>query len=403
MKLKNLLFSPYLPSIISIEDYALDSINVNTSSALSISAFYQGVSTIANTISSLPFKAYLDKDVQKQSNIHYLLKEKPNNHQTSFEFFNTMLFLMILKGNSFAYIQRDDLGEVESLNIVDYSSASAIISEGKLYFMFDNDSNKTVSNADLIHFKNMGNGFLGVDPVTNFKKNLEVNLNAIDYTNKVYNGEASSIRGTITYDKALTAPQKESLRGELQSNFSGKNGKRVLFLEDGMKLDNINLDPSQSKFLESRIFEKSEIASMLNVPPFVVGDYNTSYSNVELQNLHLYQQTLLPIITKIEAELKHKLFSKAEVIKGHYIKCNVESILRGDTKSRAEFYKELFYLGAISSEEIRDKEDMSGEVNGTAYIHSNLIPANISGDFWMGKIIKDNAKADLDLSNVNEE
>ncbi|MBS9525920.1 phage portal protein [Litoribacter alkaliphilus] len=399
------LFTNTLPSITTIQEITLENIagGVSAGSALTLSAFYQGVSTISNTVSSLPFKVYKDKELQKQSDIYFLLKEKPNRFQTAFEFFNTMLFLMQVKGNSFAKIIRGANGDVLELRIIDFESVEAIIFEDKLYFKFNGDKDKILSDSDVIHFKNIGSGYLGIDTVNNFRRNIEVNLNALEYTNKVYNGEASSIRGTITYDKALDDKQRERLRKELQSNFSGKGGKRILFLEDGMKLDNTNLDPSQTKFLESRSFEKSEIASMLNVPPYIVGDYSTNYANVEAQNLHFYKQTLLPIITKIEAELKHKLFSRSEILSGYYVKCNVEGLLRGDSKSRAEFYKELFYLGAISSEEIREKEDMNEEVVGTTYIHSNLIPSEVSKDFWLGKVVKDNAKAKLDEANAENE
>ncbi|NHE57963.1 phage portal protein [Cyclobacterium plantarum] len=396
---KNLLSNSVIinPSIISIEDISNNTI-IDANTALTIGAFYQGVNSISNTIASLPFKVFQNKEIQKKNPIHYIIKEKSNDLQTAFEFFNTMIFIMFLKGNSFAKIVRGITGDVEQLIIINYSTVEPIIFNNRLYFKFD--KGESIPNEDLIHFKNIGTGFLGIDPISNFRKNIEINLNATSYTNQVYTGEASSIKGSITYDKALNDQQRDRLRNELSTKFSGKNGKKILFLEDGMKLDNINLSPEQTKFLESRQFEKSEVASMLNVPPFIVGDYSTTYSNIELQNLHFYKQTLLPIITKIESELKHKLFTKDEILDGFYVKANVEAVLRGDSKSRAEYYKELFYLGSITPKEIRDKEDLPTEYNGEAYIHSNLIPLGISGEFWTGKVNKDLAKAELDESKT---
>ncbi|WP_215225863.1 phage portal protein [Echinicola shivajiensis] len=399
---KNILSNSVVinPAILSIEDISNNAV-VDASTALSISTFYQGVNSISNTIASLPFKLYKNKEVQKENPIHFLIKEKTNDYQTSFEFFNTMLLIMMIKGNAFARIVRDNRGDVSQLIIVNYSVVEPVIFNNKLYFKFD--SNESIANEDLIHFKNIGAGYLGIDPISNFRKNIEINLNATNYTNNVYNGEASSVRGTITYDKPLNDKQRERLRSELSNNFSGKNGKRILFLEDGMKLDNnFSLSPENTKFLESREFEKSEIASMLNVPPFIVGDYSTSYSNVEIQNLHYYKQTLLPIITKIESELKHKLLSKSEIVNGYYVKANVEAVLRGDSKSRAEYYKELFYLNAITPQEIRDKEDLPIDYNGQGYIHSNLIPSNLSNDYWLSLMEKNKAKSNLDNSKADD-
>lgn len=382
----------YVPSMISIDDLGLG--EDVTDKALTIASFWKGLNIIANSISSFPFRSYKDKVIQKDSEIYYLLKHKSNEFQTSFEFFNTMVLIMLLKGNSFALIVRDDKGSAKALDIINYNTVEAIIFDGKLYFKFDGRTDKTIINSDLIHFKNVGAGLLGEDIVTNFKKNIQINVNSVDYTNKIYTGEASSVRGTITYDKALNDKQKDVLRKELANNFSGRGGKRILFLEDGMKLDNINLDPSQTQFLESREFETQEIAAMLNLPVFMLKAERNTGSGIEQDNIQFYQTSLLPLVTKIEQELQTKLFTKEEILSGYYIKANVNNLLRGDSKARGEFYKSLFYLGAISPEEIRELEDMAEVVKGDTYIQANLIPTSITKRFWDSKARLDYAKAE---------
>ncbi len=390
----------HIPQLISIDELGLG--EDVTDKALTIASFWKGVNILSNSIASFPFRIYKDKEIQRSSDLYYLLKHKPNEYQTSFEFFNTMVLIMLLKGNSFALIIRDDKGTPVAFDIISYHYVEAIIFDGKLYFKFDGNANKTIINTDLIHFKNVGAGLLGEDIVTNFKKNIQINVNSVDYTNKVYTGEASSIRGTITYDKALNDRQKEVLRKELTNNFSGRSGKRILFLEDGMKLDNINLDPSQTQFLESREFETQEIANMLNLPVFMLKAERNTGSGIEQDNIQFYQTSLLPLVTKIEQELQTKLFTKSEILSGYYVKASVNSLLRGDSKSRGEFYKSLFYLGAISPEEIRELEDMAGETKGDTYIQANLIPTSITKRFWDSKARLDYAKAeDLESPDPN--
>ncbi|MDR7130696.1 HK97 family phage portal protein [Algoriphagus sp. 4150] len=393
-----------VPNVISIDSLP-NSIAVNSNSALSISSFYQGVNVIANSVASMPLKIYQNKKVYKEHPAYFLLKERPNFYQSSFEWLNTMLFIMLIKGNSFSKIVRDSAGNPVDLKIISFTYVEAIFFNEKLYFKFDGDEGKVIENDDLIHFKNIGSGFLGIDPINNFRKNLEINLNSVDYTNKIYNGEGGSIRGTIQYDKELNDKQRDRLRGELTNNFSGQNGKRILFLEDGMKLNQIELDPSQTKFLESRRFEKEEICSMLNLPLFILNaEVSSTNQNIEFNNIRFYQITLLPLITKIESELKFKLFSKKEIIDGVYPKFSIDGVLRGDSKARGELYKSLFYLGAISPEEIRELEDMPEEINGDTYIQANLIPKSIVNRFWDSKAKLDYSKSDLnevELQNFN--
>ncbi|ERM82379.1 hypothetical protein P872_18455 [Rhodonellum psychrophilum GCM71 = DSM 17998] len=391
------------PSILSLNDFTANGTVVNEKTALTIASFYQGINIIANTISTLPMKVHRGKEVDKNNIIYYLLKEKPNKYQTAFEWINTMLLIMITKGNSFSFIKRDNSGDIYELNIINYTYVEAVIFDDVLFFKFDGDKDLVYRNDEVIHFKNIGTGYLGINPILNFKKNLEVNLNTVEYTNKIYNGEASSLRGTITYDKALNDKQREVLRGELSTNFSGPNGKRILFLEDGMKLDATKLDPASTKFLESRLFEKSEIASMLNLPLFLLNGDSGTNQNIEFNNIRFYQTTLLPIISKIEQELKTKLFSKQEIVFDDlHIKINVNSLLRGDTKARADFYKQLFYLSAISPEEIRDLEDMPNEIKGKTFVQANLIPSDLVNDFWDSKAKLDISKAN-DLNNTENE
>ncbi|WP_339755162.1 phage portal protein [Algoriphagus aquimarinus] len=391
----------YIPSVISLDEIGLG--EDVTDKALTIASFWKGVNIISNSVASFPFRVYRDKQVIKENELYYLLKHKPNEFQTSFEFFNTMILIMLLKGNAFALITRNESGDVQSLDIINYSTVEAIMANGKLYFKFDDKGDKTILNSDLIHFKNVGAGFLGEDLVSNFKKNIQINVNSTDYTNKVYTGEAASVRGTITYDKALNDKQKEVMRKELSSNFSGSNGKRILFLEDGMQLNNINLDPSQTQFLESREFETQEIANMLNLPPFMLKSERNTSSGIEQDNIHFYQTSLMPLVTKIEQEIQAKLFTKKETMEGYYVKASVNALLRGDSKARGEFYKSLFYLGAISPEEIRELEDMSDVINGETYIQANLIPKKIINRFWDSKAALDYAKENEIEAKIKEE
>lgn len=391
----------YIPQLISVDDLGLGG-GVSADKALGIASFWRGVNILSNTIASLPFRVFQGKEQKKDHESFYLLKHKANNYQSSFEFINTMIMLMLVKGNSFAYIERNERGQQIGYKIINYNNVEVIELDGSLYFKFDGDKDKIFLNEDLIHFKNIGAGYLGIDPITNFKKNLEININATDYTNKVYTGEASSIKGSITYDKALKKEQRDRLREELQNNFSGRAGKRIIFLEDGMKLDNIQLDPQQTSFLESRRFETEEIANMLNLPAFMLMAERNTSTGIEGDNIRFYQTSLLPLITKIEKELEIKLLTKNEILDDYYIKASVNAILRGDSKSRGEFYKSLFYLGAISPEEIRGLEDMPEEIKGETYIQGNLIPKNIVGRFWDSKARETYSKAELNEQELEE-
>lgn len=65
------------------------------------------------------------------------------------------------------------------------------------------------------------------------------------------------------------------------------------------------------------------------------------------------RNTLQPWIVNFEQELNVKLFTDHETAEGHYVKFNIDSELRGDSKTQAEYLKILQEIGALNRNEIR--------------------------------------------------
>ena len=72
-----------------------------------------------------------------------------------------------------------------------------------------------------------------------------------------------------------------------------------------------------------------------------------------------------------------------------YSKINMDALLRGDTASRGQFYKDLFYIGALSPNDIRSSEDMNSRDGGNEY----YTPVNMRTDEEITQKIEDNGKS----------
>ena len=70
----------------------------------------------------------------------------------------------------------------------------------------------------------------------------------------------------------------------------------------------------------------------------------------------------------MENELTDKLLTKREIERGYHIAFQEMSLLRGDTNARAEYYNKLYYLGAMSSNDIRKSEGMLARIGGDEYV-----------------------------------
>ena len=84
----------------------------------------------------------------------------------------------------------------------------------------------------------------------------------------------------------------------------------------------------------------------------------------------------MPFVVKWEAEIQRKLISDPINNRAHF---QVKALLRGDSKSRAEYYAHMVSNGMMSRDEVRVSEDMNprgGAADGL-YLQSNMAPIEI--------------------------
>ena len=130
----------------------------------------------------------------------------------------------------------------------------------------------------------------------------------------------------------------------------------------------------QAQFLELRKYKRSEIAGLFRVPPHKIGDLDrATFSNIEHQAQEFVTDCLMPYLTGIEAAVHVSLLSERDQ-EDHFVKFNVNALLRGDMAARAKFYHSLIQDGAISPNEIRELEDWNPREGGDIY----LTPLNMA-------------------------
>ena len=72
------------------------------------------------------------------------------------------------------------------------------------------------------------------------------------------------------------------------------------------------------------------------------------------------RQTVGPWVDAWEQEMNWKIFTEEEREQGYYIKLNMNALLRGDMKARADFYQKVFGVGGFSPNRILELEDEDG-------------------------------------------
>lgn len=133
-----------------------------------------------------------------------------------------------------------------------------------------------------------------------------------------------------------------------------------MLLPAELSYQSFTIPPEDMQYLESRSFSRTEVASMFNVPPHMIGALeNATFSNISEQAVQYVKYTIMPWVKLWEQELNYKLFTTSELKAGYYVKFNLAGLLRGTPKDRADFYKIMVDIGAYTRQEVRALEDMN--------------------------------------------
>ena len=158
-------------------------------------------------------------------------------------------------------------------------------------------------------------------------------------------------------DKFINDTGKQRISEGFTKMLMGAGMWKVPVLDEGMTFHPIQITAAEAQFLATSKYGVEEVARWLNIPPHKLKSLDkATFSNIENQEIQHNQDSVLPWITKFEQEYDYKLFSQTER-KTHFIKFNMNVLLRADVKSQAEFLSKMVIDGILTRNEARELQD----------------------------------------------
>ena len=241
---------------------------------------------------------------------------------------------------------------------------------------------KTYGADEILHVPAFGyDGLKGLSPIAQARQELGAAMAATEYLARHWSNNAH-LGGVLQLPagKTLSDERKVALRAQWRAMHNLANAGATAVLEDGMTWQAIGVPLKDLEFVAAKRHTVNEVATMFQVPPEMIGGDRPSsmtYSTVEGQALHFVKFSLARWLSRIEQALYHDtdLFPPGTDL---YPKFSVEGILRGDSTTRAAFYKTMHEVKALSSEEIRDLEDYGPAKEGDTFA-APAAPAPLNG------------------------
>ena len=358
---------------------------VSPQTALTFSAVWAAMRLLSESISTLPVGVFRRENngdnIEVVSDLSFLVKYQPNSYQNKITFYEKVIMDMLSDGNSYVQIVRNRNGRVLELLPLNYGDVETYTLDNKLYYT-DEKSGQTHDSENILHFKMITgpDGITGLSPIEQCRKAIGWGMDVQEYSSTFFKN-GGKLSGILESDRALSEQAIDRLRNSFNKNYGTLSGSnQTAVLEEGLKYKSISVTPDQAQFLASRQFSVEEVARIFGLPPHLLRDLSkSSFNNIEMQSQEFVSYSLMPYISKIELEMSLKLFRR-NAIGREYIKFNVNALLRGNVKDRADYYKTAITNGWMSINEVRQKEDLnkidSGDEN---YLQMNMTTINKIG------------------------
>ena len=350
--------------------------------AMLLSAVYRCVEVISDSIAQLPCEPYrIDSDGCKikftKHPTYNLLNREPNQNMSKFTFMKTMVVSMLLTGNAYALIERDERGNAKAL----YYIPTELVTILKPQTITDTISysitgmKNVVEDCNMIHILNFtSDGYEGISTLAYARKTLGLAMDAEANAEGFFKGGAN-VAGILKCNSPLTTKQKESLKSSWNSAFNGSTGtpNGIAVLDADLDFQSVTVNPSDAQLLETRQFNVIDICRFFGVSPVKAFDLSkSSYNTIEQMQLAFLTDTLQPLLEKIECEFQRKLYKPSEK-DNITVRFSTAPLLRADKQSQANYYNTLFQMGVMTINEIRRELDLPHLENGdTSFVQVNV-------------------------------
>jgi len=361
-------------------------VHVNEKTAMRVAAVYACVRVIAETVGQMPLNMYrrrTDGGRERAADhpLQILLHDRPNSWQTAQEFREMLTEHSLLRGAGFAYIN----WRSRASNIVDeliplHPDRLTIkqLPDMQLVYELRRENGVTISIPAEDIFTVRYRTSDGVQPqgvIEAGREAIGVAYATQEYAGRFYRNDATP--GVILkHPQKLSSEAASRLKETWNSAYSSSaNARRTALLEEGMTIERLSLSNDDSQFLETRQFQRSEIAGLFRVPPHMIGDLSrATFSNIEHQSLDFVAHCIGPWMARWEQSILRDLITAPGT---YFSKLSPEALLRGDLKSRYDSYAIGRNWGWLSVNDIRALEDMNPIAEGDVYLQPlNMAPAS---------------------------
>jgi HK97 family phage portal protein len=335
------------------------------------------VRVISEAFASMPTHVYRrtkdgGKELARDHYLYPLVHDQANPELTAFNYWELAQAHLCTWGNHYSLIDFDQADRVKALWPLPPDRVKVTrerVNEPRQYTYRQNDGRWVpVDGQFIFHVPGLGyDGRIGYSPIGMHRQTIGAANAVQEFGARLFsNGVRAS--GFLEHPSTLTKEAGERLVKSFTEQYTGlKNANKAILLEGGLTFKPSSINPDDAQFLETRKLSRSEIAGCFRVPAHMVGDLEkATFSNIEQQSLEFVTFTLVPWMSRWEAQIRARLLSPQQRQK-YFVEIDANGLMRGDAESRAKFYQLGINSGWLKPNEARRKENFNEDPAGDVY------------------------------------
>lgn len=339
--------------------------SVTADTAMRVTAVFRCVSLRAQTLASLPLTVERNlpdggHETDRKHPLFDKLAYQPNRWQTSFEWREMMEGHFCLRGKCYSEIVSNGGSGVSELIPLHPDHVFPFRApDGKLAFKYCpiNAPERIILQDEMFFMHLMSSdGINAISPISLHRESIGLAMATEQYGARLFSNGARPggilrMKGHLKDGEAA-----KRLRESWNDTHGGVgNSHKVAVLEDGMEWQQIGMTSEDAQFLETRGFQILDICRIFGVPPHKVAELTRSTNNnIEHQGIEWSTDTIGPQVCRWEQAMQRDLFYNSR--RTHSAMFDMDGLMRGDSKARADWNASCAQNGILNRNEIRRNE-----------------------------------------------
>ena len=336
-------------------------VRITPENATSVAAVFSCLRILAETVAGLPLHLLErtpggGKRLARELPLYRKLHSQPNAWQTSFEWREQMVMHVGLWGDAQSELVPGQSGAIDQIVPLHPSRMKTeTLENGRLRYTYrEAKGSQTIyTDEQILHVRGPSDdGVHGISVVEECRDAIAL-ARACEIHGARFFGAGARPGFILSTDNQLNADARRELAENWNRKHRGSyNAHETAVLTGGLKPYEVPYaSNTDSQYLELREYQLREIARLFRIPGYLLG-IEPGTPQAEIQ---FVTHTIMPWLRRLESAFMRDLIVDDE---RYLVEFDVRGLLRGDAASRSAYYRAMWDIGVVSTNDIRASENL---------------------------------------------